>query len=302
MVDYPGKRVSVIIVTCGAGSYLSDCLRSIHSQTFKPFQTLVIDNSASTSLRQKLLKEFPEVNVTDLKNNFSYAVSLNAGINLTQGEFILCLNDDVVLHKEFISEALSGFFDKSIGIVSGKILRYGGKIIDSTGLLLSVFRTPKERGYGKEDKGQFAQEGFVFGVSGCVAFYRREMLEKISDRYGYFDSRFLMFYEDLDLSWRANRKGWKAYYIPGAIAYHARGGSFRPQKGMNKGFARRYLNDMLLASLLRNRYLTILKNESLTSFLIHFLPVILYEFVSLTHLLLLRPKAVKFLFVGKLHS
>jgi len=63
--------------------------------------------------------------------------------------------------------------------------------------------------------------------------------------------------------------GWKAYYIPDAVAYHMRGASVRTASGINKTYARRYLSNELYADLIKNRYRTIIKNESLFSILLH---------------------------------
>lgn len=73
------------------------------------------------------------------------------------------------------------------------------------------------------------------------------MLEEIKLGPDYFDADFRMFYEDLDLAWRANLFGWKAYYIPSAVAYHVRGGTARRRIGINKPFARKYLDEELFS-------------------------------------------------------
>jgi GT2 family glycosyltransferase len=160
-------------------------------------------------------------------------------------------------------------------MVSGKVLRFDKKTLDTTGLFLSLWRTAKERGYGIKDRGQFDQSEYIFGVNGAVAFYSRKMLEDIKIKGSYFDVDYRIFYEDLDISWRAHNFGWKAYYIPQAVAYHARGATVRPAGGIGKPHARRYLTEELQQNLIINRYCTIIKNEGLFSLLLH-LPFILF--------------------------
>lgn len=128
---------------------------------------------------------------------------------------------------EGIRRELGFTTDERIGIVSGKILRQDTKTIDSTGLFLSIERIARERGYGVYDRGQFDKEGYVFGVNGAVAFYRRKMLDVIKQGIDYFDSEYRFFYEDLDLAWRAQNSWGRGFYIPRALAYHMRGGSLR---------------------------------------------------------------------------
>jgi len=286
--------VSIVIVTSGSRDYLWHCLDSVMRQSYPDLEVIVIDNSLNVNLTAKIRASFPFVKLYSNLQNLYYGVSLNKGIALSQGEFVLCLNDDVVLGQDFIFQALKGFLARdNVGMVSGKILRMNGLILDSTGLFLSFCYSAKERGYGQIDVGKFEKSGFIFGVSGSVAFYRKKMLEDIKQGQDYFDPAFRMFYEDLDISWRANNRGWRAYYIPAAKAFHVRGGSLRPENGLDKAIARKYLNDELHSDLIKNRYLTILKNANLASFFMHLLPIVLYDFCAWGYILFFRPKVAK---------
>ena len=294
MQGLSNKIVSVIIVTCAIGDYLKSCLDSLKGQTHPFLEIILIDNSLNPNFSQTISKAWPEVKLYSSPKNLFYGQGLNRGIQMSQGDFVLCLNDDVILEKRFIREALRGFsISESIGMVSGKILRQDKQTIDSTGLFLSPWRTAKERGYGIKDKGQFEKEEYIFGVNGAVAFYRREMLEQIKADAEYFDSDFRMFYEDLDIAWRAKNRGWKGYYIPAAIAYHVRGATARQGKGINRRFARHYLSDELHADLIKNRYLAIIKNESRAGFFLHLPLAVFYEILLWGYILLFRPRLIK---------
>lgn len=294
------KIVSIIVVTCGANGYFKPCLNSLKAQTYPKLEVIVIDNSLKSGISQEISKEYPFVKLYSSQRNLFYCESLNQGIGLSSGGFVLCLNDDVILGPRFIEQALRGFnIDPQIGMVSGKILRYDGKTIDSTGLFLSPWRTAKERGYGTKDTGQFTREGYIFGVNGAVAFYRRKMIEEVKEGADYFDSSFSFFYEDLDLAWRAVCVGWKGYYIPQALAYHLRGGTARSSSGINKPFARRYLNDKLHADLIKNRYLTIIKNEKCLDFFLRLPFILAYDLAAWAYVLFSRPHQIK-LFISNL--
>ncbi len=290
------KIVSIIVVAGGTKEYLKTCLDSIGKQVSSPAEIIVIDNSLSPDFNREFRDLYPSVKFHSSQENLSYCQSLNKGIELSLGDFILCLNDDVVLDEDYIERALSGFeIDPKISMVSGKILRSDAKTIDSTGLFLNVWRTAAERGYGKADTGQFEKQGFVFGVTGAAAFYRRSMLEETKLGREYFDPDFGFFYEDLDIAWRANNLGWKGYYVPGAVAYHIRGGTARKDRGINQRYARRYLNDKLLFDLSKNRYLVLIKNEHFSGFLLHFPFILLYDLLNWVFLLFFRPGVIKIL-------
>jgi len=288
------KIVSIIIVAAGTKDYLKSCLDSIRGQDYPDKEIIVIDNSLSRNFGQEFRQSYPEIKLYPSQENLSYCQALNKGIEACKGDFILCLNDDVVLSRDYIEKTLKAFdIDEKIGMASGKILRSDGKTIDSAGLSLNIWRTATEKGYGATDIGQFEKPGFIFGVTGAVALYRRQMLEEIKIDGEYFDRDFRFFYEDLDIAWRAENRGWKGYYIPGTVAYHVRGGTARKDKGINKKYARRYLNQELLFDLTKNRYLVIIKNETLLNFLLHLPFILLYDTFSWGYILFFKPGLIK---------
>ncbi|MGA2775319.1 MAG: glycosyltransferase family 2 protein [Candidatus Omnitrophota bacterium] len=283
--------VSIVVVTNGAREYWQACLEALARQTYNTIEVILVDNSLHSGLSLEVKSKYPHVAYYSETRNLFYASGLNKGISLSSGDFLLCMNDDVVLTPDFISRTVKGFETGSkVGMVSGKILRPGGTIIDSTGLSLSIFRTATERGYNTIDRGRFNKQGYIFGVGGAAAFYRRAALEDVKESDEYFDADFRMFYEDLDLAWRLQRKGWRCVYIPEAVAYHTRGASAREAKGLNKRFARRYLSDELHWDLVKNRYLAMAKNETLAGLLLHLPFIVLYDFFAWGLILFTRPK------------
>jgi len=291
------RLVSIIIVTAGKNNYIRQLLDSIAKQAYRYFEVIIIDNSLNDSVSKEVVVDYPSVRIYPQKENTFYCQALNLGIAQSRGDFILCLNDDVILESNFIEEAIKGFdISRRIGMVSPKILRGDRNTLDSTGLLLGLAYTATERGYGIKDRGQFEKPGYVFGVNGAVAFYRRTMLEDIKEGSNYFDSDFHMFYEDLDLAWRAKRGGWRGYYLPSAIVYHVRGGTARGNSGIDKAFARSYLNDNLHADLIKNRYLAIIKNASFWGFLLHLPFVFLYDVIVWVYVLIFKLRVAKKIF------
>ena len=289
------ELVSIIIVTCGVNNYLKSCLDSIRKQTHPSLEVVVIDNSLNQNFSREIVKSYPEIKSYLIeKKNIFYASALNKGIEESKGNFVLCLNDDVTLDKLFIQQALSGFTkDISVGMVSGKVLRSDKITIDSAGLFLTPWRTVQERGYGQEDKQQYKCLEYIFGVNGAVAFYRRKMLESIKINAECFDSDFRMFYEDLDIAWRGHLFGWQGFYVPSAVAYHLRGGTARQIGGIDKPYARRYLCDGLHLDLIKNRYLCMVKNESILGFLLHSPFIFVYDCIVFSYILFFRPSALK---------
>lgn len=287
--------ISYVIVTCGLKDYLWALLDSLKGQQGgHEFEIIVVSNSIDADFNREIVMVCPEAKVFLNGRNMFYCESLNKGIRASKGDFILCLNDDVFLEKKFVEEALKGFFpDEKVGMVSGKIMRADKKTIDSTGLFLTLWRTARERGYGRLDKGSFEKREYIFGVNGAVAFYRRQMLEQIKIGGEYFDPDFHIFYEDLDIAWRAQNFGWRGYYCPEALAYHVRGATVRRQDGIDKKLARFYLSEGLYMDLVKNRYLAIVKNELFSSFLFCLPFIVAYDICVYGYTLIFRRRLFK---------
>jgi len=289
--------ISIIVVNWNRKRLLKSCLDSLQKQTYQNLEIIVVDNASDDGSVELIKNSFPQVKLIANRTNFLYSPAQNQGIFHSKGEFVLCLNNDAVLERSFLQEALTAMsIDAKIGIVSGKVLSMSGKYIDTAGQCQAPSRKPLERGHKQKDYGQFEKPGFIFGAGGVCPLYRREMLEEIKLKDGeYFDNDYGLFYEDLDLNWRANLFGWRAVYAPKAICFHARGGSVkltRPKVSILGEFDFFYLLPEHKLLLLRNRYATIIKNDSFSSFWRDFFFIFLYDFSVWIYLFLFEPAVV----------
>ena len=295
--------VSLVIVNYNDRGYLRPCLCSIQCQSYLPLEVIIVDNASLDGSIEMVINDFPEVILIKNKENLYFASAYNQGIRIAKGEFVLCLNNDIILDNNFIKNIIEQKdIGLGVGMWAGKIMRMDKETIDTTGLFLGKNRKPIERGYGQKDKGQFDKNGYVFGVGGAVVLFKKEMLEVIKIDNEYFDQDFKMFYEDLDLCWRANRFGWKAYYAANAIAYHKRGGTARtntPKFRFFRKFSLAYLTPELQANLVKNRYLTIIKNDSLKDVMKNFIFIIGYDIMLWGYVLFFNPKIIFYLYKMK---
>ena len=165
--------ISVIIVNYNNKNLLRQCLDSVRGQSFKDIEVIVVDNASTDGSVEMVRMYYPEVKLIWNTQNLLFCKSYNQGIKAAKGNFILCLNNDVILDKDYLKEAMRAIgLNSKIGMISGKILRTDKKTIDSTGLFIGRNRKPIERGYGKHDKGQHEEPGYVFGASGACAFFK----------------------------------------------------------------------------------------------------------------------------------
>jgi hypothetical protein len=254
-----GARVSFVILNWNGRPYLEECIKSILRQGYKNYEIIVVDNGSKDGSAEFLKKKFPRARFKNLrlienKENLGYCGGNNVGISAARGEFVVTLNPDVVLDKDFAKEALKPFKDPRVGIVSPKALRTGTNVIDSAGStgFNNFFATA--RGAGEKDEGQYNAEEEVFGAIGAYAVYRRKMLEDIKlNGTEYFDNDFFTYFDEHDLQMRARLFGWKAFYEPRAIARHF--WRYSVKKDLVK--ARN-----LYEKAFRNYYLSLAKNAS----------------------------------------
>jgi GT2 family glycosyltransferase len=230
-VESSGQAVSINLLTYNAEKYIEDCLNSVFRQSYPHLEVLIIDNNSTDGTKDYLkgLTSKPKLRIIFNQQNVGFAVGHNQGIKKSQGEFILCLNQDVVLDKDFIEKAVAIFKEnKKAAAVQGKLLRFSvegqtSKVIDTTGLVILKNRRIIARGQGQVDQGQFEKKEEIFGVDGAVPVYRRKALTDVKINEEYFDEDFFCYKEDVDLAWRLRLYGWQTIYQPRAIAWHWRG-------------------------------------------------------------------------------
>jgi GT2 family glycosyltransferase len=288
--------IAVVIVNYNGEQFLHKCLESVRLQTLSLAQTIIVDNASSDQSVELIREKFPEFTLLPQSKNQFYCRGSNIGLAAASAPFVLLLNNDAYLEPTYLERALEPMLrEQRIGAVTGKILRPDGKTIDSAGQELARSRKPLDRGYGQQDGGQFDDEEEIFGPGGVAPLFRTSMLEDIALGGQVFDEAFVHFYEDLDLAWRARNLGWKAWYIPTALAYHHRGGTGQSEPARQtwaRNFAFANLSAELQSHLLKNRYAAMAKNDRLGSWLLGLPWILTYELKIFTYLLLIKPSLI----------
>jgi GT2 family glycosyltransferase len=222
------QHVTAAIVAWNGGEDIAACVASVLRQSILPTQRLVVDNGSSDGSVDNLHRVDPDLEIIRNESNVGFARAANQAFAAARGEWLLLLNQDVVLEPNYVEALLDVARRKShIGSISGKLIRLGPgeRIIDSTGHILYRNGWAANRGEWEIDEGQYESVQEVFGVCAAAALYRMEMLrESCTGVARPFDERFVSYHEDVDLDWRARWLGWHAWYVP-AVAWHRRGGS-----------------------------------------------------------------------------
>lgn len=274
-------EISIIIVTFNSARFIHACLDSVFKQDYEDYEVLVIDNGSKDNTIA-VISSYPEIKLIKNKDNLGACLARNQGIRASQGQWVLALDCDVVLERGFLGAIIKAAKNSGddIGMIQPKVLSEDRSTIFSCGIYLSrILRRFFDIGKGKKDKGQFDAQRQIFGASSAAALYRRKMLEEIEEKTGYFDESFFFLVEDVDLSWRAQRAGYKALYVPAAVCFHqgnSSGTDFR---------LRQYL-------CFRNRNLSIKKNENFAYLPRRFVSFIFYDFPRHVYLMLVNPNTI----------
>jgi GT2 family glycosyltransferase len=222
--------VSITIVTYNSGRFIKRCLDSILDQTY-PFKEIIVVDNCSTDGTTDILEPFEDrCRIIYNEDNIGFAAAQNQAIGLSDSDWVLTLNPDVLLLPDFITALVhAGNLDPRIGTVCGKLLTMSAgfdfpekPVVDSTGIFFTPTLRHLDRGSLEFDNGHYRQYEYVFGATAAAALYRREMIEDISLDGEFFDSDFFVYREDADVSWRSQLLGWKCLYAPYARGYHVR--------------------------------------------------------------------------------
>lgn len=209
---------SVIIPNFNGKVHLKDCLNSLNNQTFKEFETILVDNNSSDNSLDFVLNNFPQVKVIKLEKNFGFAKAINEGVKKSQAKYVVFLNNDTEVEKDWL-ENLVECAKKHPDVISvnSKLLNfYNRKIIDGVGILINEVGQAKSIGWGEEDKGQYNNKQYIFGATGGGSLFNREDFIKV----GLFDEKYFMYFEEVDFAFRAQFLGYKSISCPSAVMYH----------------------------------------------------------------------------------
>jgi GT2 family glycosyltransferase len=214
-------RVTVIIPNYNGEKLLPACLTSLAGQCYRDFSILVVDNGSTDGSLRLVEERYPHVTVTRFDENRGFAAAANAGIACAGGELIALLNNDTEAHPEWLGELVSALDRRSdIAFCASKMIDFANRsVIDSAGNCYATNGRSLPRGFLAEDKGQYGREEEIFGACAGAALYRRSLFEEI----GFFDERLVSYKEDVDLDFRAQLRGLRCLYVPGAVCYHIGG-------------------------------------------------------------------------------
>lgn len=228
-------ELSIVLVCWNNKDYLDPCLESLYqSQLESKFDVIVVDNGSTDGSQEMLHQKYPQVKLIQNDRNMGLGKASNQGIEATQGEFILLLNNDTIVNKKALDSMVRLMREKpEAGAVGCKLLNGDGSFQSGFGgfsNLLEEFLIAIQIGEriwpGYPLQGDSTTTRTVGWMSSACLLVRRKTLDQI----GLLDESYFIYGDETDLQYRMKKAGWKAYYIPDATIIHFGGRSMNRWK------------------------------------------------------------------------
>jgi GT2 family glycosyltransferase len=170
-------------------------------------EVIVVDDGSTDGSLKLITSQFPEVRVIKHKINRGFPAAINTGVRSSKGEFVVLLNNDVSPQENFLKDSFKHFSQKDVFGVSFHEKGYGwARGIFSEGFV----------GHEAGSAGDSSHQ--TFWVSGGSGIFRRDLFVKLG---GMDEKLFTPFYwEDLDICYRALKRGYKLIWEPECIVDH----------------------------------------------------------------------------------
>jgi N-acetylglucosaminyl-diphospho-decaprenol L-rhamnosyltransferase len=232
--------LTIVIVNWNSGTMLRRCLESISRESRSlQVSVVVVDNNSSDGSPGLVEREFSEVRLVRSGGNLGFGKGNNVAREHTKPGYVLFLNPDTELRPHAL-ERLTAFLDNhpEVGATGGMMRFEDGEVADQN---LQWFPNPLTEflkltvltyGLVRRLEGVLPwndprKSGYVQKIYGGCFMVRTAVLDKV----GWFDERFFMYAEDVDLSRRIREAGWKLYYLSEAELMHVAGGTSRKAGG-----------------------------------------------------------------------
>ncbi len=213
------ETVSAIIPTWNRADLLKSILANLAAQTVPPDQIIVVDNGSTdaTPLVTRQCSTDSVFHLVSFPENRGFAVAVNEGIARSTGDWILILNNDVILEPDWLERLLRRAIEENASFAVGKLLRPGPlNEIDGSWDLVSRAAYAWRCGYGKRDGVVWSTPRRIGFAPMTAALFRRSVFEQI----GVLETRFESYYEDVDFGVRCKLAGIEGIYEPSAVARH----------------------------------------------------------------------------------
>lgn len=242
--------VSIIVLNYNGKEYVDGCFDSLAKISYPKdkYEVIMIDNGSSDGSVEYVRKKYPRVKIITLNKNCGFTGGNNLGVRLAKGDYVVFLNNDVVVDENWLVKLVMMAISYADAIVTSKALFLDKPdIINHDGSKATLIGRGFCVNFGRKDRnsGDISAK-FVVQPYGASMLVKKDIFEEI----GAFDEDYFTSLEDLDLGLRAWLFGHQVIYVPTSIFHHVGSGT--------GGWGSR-LSDTILYHSTKNSYMNILK-------------------------------------------
>lgn len=211
-------KSTVVIPNYNGIKYIEACLESLFIGTTKDVEVIMVDNASTDGSLELVKDKFPQVQIIENQENTGFCKAVNQGILASRTPYVILLNNDTRVELSFVHELEKAIeHDKRIFSASAKLIALHDKEkLDDAGDYYCALGWAFARGKGKHPE-RYNESCEIFASCAGAAIYRRELFEQI----GLFDENHFAYLEDIDVGYRARIYGYRNYFAPQAVVYHA---------------------------------------------------------------------------------
>ncbi len=224
-------NLSIVILNYNTADLTINCINSINEQYGKElekdeFEIILVDNGSTDDSVKKISKiknKISNFKIIESKENLGFSKGCNLGAKNATGEYLLFLNSDTEIKDQGFKKMVNFLNEKKeIGILGGKLKNPDGSNQLSSGKFYNLFNLFLMLfGFNKFLRESPNETKKVDWVSGASLMIRRNLFEKL----GGFDKDIFMYMEDMEICFRAGKKGFSTYFYPEIMLFHKELGS-----------------------------------------------------------------------------
>jgi O-antigen biosynthesis protein len=210
---------SIVVVSYNTAEHIEGCLQSLLDLDYaNGLEIIVVDNASTDGSTELIRDRFPSVELVELPQNKGFAGGASVGLYMASGEIVATVNPDVRLDPGWLRAVRDTLESPNVGIVGSKILYPDERTVQHAGGVVHYpLATTEHIGRGEPDSDAYNHQRTVSFVTGAALAMRRDVGRSLR----FFDDEYYpLYYEDVDLCWRANAEGLRTIYQPRAVAYH----------------------------------------------------------------------------------
>lgn len=248
-------RITVVVVNYNGGDYLRGCLRSLAEQTFRDFETILVDNASSDGSLDRIVERPDRLRILRQDSNLGFAAANNLGARIGRGEWLALLNPDAEAERDWLAALMQAIAKRPSHrmVASLQLNMHDPSRLDGAGDCYLAYGYAWRGGFG-HPASSAPGAGECFAPCGAAALYPREAFLSA----GGFDESYFCYHEDVDIAFRLRLLGERCQFAPAARVRHAgsaisgRASRFSVFHGVRNGvwtYAKNMPSGLLLATL-----------------------------------------------------